>query len=166
MEKLHADGAVAVFRLTGPPPASLGWNAPLTGCVGDRRIELPHTMPMPKAIGLFLNRNNLSGRLFKCAERVPFRAGLFLDPAGSTVLRLENTGGVFCSATSGILRLPGENIRFTIPELEPGRQAVIEIPFHADALVDGEIAVAAELDVEAGEEIYRLWIATRGNFRE
>ena len=62
--------------------------------------------------------------------------------------------------------MPGENIRFTIPELEPGRQAVIEIPFHADALVDGEIAVAAELDVEAGEEIYRLWIATRGNFRE
>ena len=166
VEKLHADGAVAVFRLTGPTPASLGWNAPLTGCVGDRRIELPHTMPMPKAIGLFLNRNNLSGRLFKCAERVPFRAGLFLDPAGSTVLRLENTGGVFCSATSGILRLPGENIRFTIPELEPGRQAVIEIPFHADALVDGEIAEAAELDVEAGEEIYRLWIATRGNFRE
>lgn len=162
VEKIRVRGSTACFRLTGPTPAALGHPAPLSGHSGDQWFELPHKLPMPTKIALF--KSNVSSDKLQISPQIDlFRAALKVDPSeGSARLNIKNCGTIPAGALELTLRMPGYCKpglqRRRIEKIEPGASESIDFRFSLSPDADGNAPAAAEIDLQYGTEIYRLWV--------
>ena len=172
----RVDGKSAIFKLTGPTPASLGSDTPLwakiTPATADDRtmVKLPHTMRLPEKIDMIVSDG---------AQVIPSKKFPFL--AASLVMNVEEDSGVILTLANRSKRpLTNVTVAFRLPLLFTGDERVprndLEMinpevtrtvahyfPEHRrTALYQcGPLFAAAEVNFEVDGIPQRLWVCAK-----